>query len=234
MTSSEDARLRLEAIFESAVFAIVTIDEVGVVEAFNRTAETMFGYRSDEVVGQNVRMLMPEPFRSAHDGFLQSYLATGERKIIGIGREVSGQRSDGSKFPIHVTVSEVRAGRSQALYWHDRGYFGTSRCRAARSATARRADSCCAPERHGRTCLGFGPRAQSATDGHNELLQCCPAIAQRRQNGRGNRIGSQGKRSGVAGPEKSSADCGNSSNGAKPTVPGRTSRRLSGKRPNWA
>ncbi len=108
MTSSEDARLRLEAIIESAIFAIVTIDEAGVVEAFNHAAETMFGYRSDEVVGQNVRMLMPEPFRSAHDGFLQSYLATGERKIIGIGREVSGQRCDGSKFPVHLTVSEVR------------------------------------------------------------------------------------------------------------------------------
>lgn len=102
-----EAKARLEAIIGGAVFAIVTIDQAGVIEDFNRSAEAMFGYGREAVIGKNVSMLMPEPYRSGHDRFMANYLTTGERKIIGIGREVEGQKADGSVFPIHLSVSEV-------------------------------------------------------------------------------------------------------------------------------
>ena len=98
---------RLEAIIESAVFAIITIDQTGIIEDFNRSAELMFQYSAHEVIGQNVSLLMPEPYRSAHDGFLRHYLSTGEKKIIAIGREIVGLKKNGTQFPIHLTVSEV-------------------------------------------------------------------------------------------------------------------------------
>jgi PAS domain S-box-containing protein len=99
---------RLRAILESAVDAIVTIDEAGRVESFNPAGERLFGYAAAEVLGRSVNLLMPEPYASAHDDFLQSYLATGERRVIGIGREVVGRRKDGSTFPMHLAVGEAR------------------------------------------------------------------------------------------------------------------------------
>ncbi len=108
MANPQDSEKRLEAIINSAVFAIITIDVAGGIEDFNSAAEDMFGYAAGDVIGRNVSILMPEPFRSAHDGFLAQYVATGDKRIIGIGREVIGLKQDGTKFPIHVTVSEVR------------------------------------------------------------------------------------------------------------------------------
>ena len=104
----DNAGKRLEAIIEGAVFGIITIDERGTVEQINAAAEKMFQYPAADIIGQNVRVLMPEPFRSAHDGYIANYLKTGEKKIIGLGREVVGQRRDGSSFPMHLTISEVR------------------------------------------------------------------------------------------------------------------------------
>jgi PAS domain S-box-containing protein len=97
---------RTRAIFDTATEGIVTIDVTGLVETFNGAAERLFGYRSDEVLGKNVKVLMPQPYNDDHDGYLQRYLATGVRHIIGIGREVVGRRKDGSTFPIDLSVGE--------------------------------------------------------------------------------------------------------------------------------
>jgi PAS domain S-box-containing protein len=102
-----DSAERLRAILETAVEGIITIDERGIIESFNPSAEKIFGYTSKEAIGHNVKMLMPEPFRHGHDGYLENYHHGGHAKIIGIGREVVGRRKDGSVFPMDLSVSEV-------------------------------------------------------------------------------------------------------------------------------
>jgi diguanylate cyclase (GGDEF)-like protein/PAS domain S-box-containing protein len=108
LTASEQ---RARAVLDTAVDGILTIDGNGRVESMNRAAEEMFGYSACEVVGRNVRMLMPEPSRSEHDGYLERYQHTGERRIVGRGREVAGRRRDGSTFPIELAVSQVDSER---------------------------------------------------------------------------------------------------------------------------
>lgn len=101
---------RWRSIVDSAVDGIITIDARGLVESFNPAAERLFGYTEAEVTGRNVSMLMPSPFREEHDSYLARYLQTGEAKIIGIGREVTGVRKDGTRFPLHLSVGEMRDG----------------------------------------------------------------------------------------------------------------------------
>lgn len=101
-------KVRSQVILDMAVDAIVTIDERGTIRSVNRATEQLFGYTPDELVGHNVRMLMPEPFRSEHDGYLERYKRTGEARIIGIGRQVTGQHRSGRLFPAHLAVSETR------------------------------------------------------------------------------------------------------------------------------
>jgi PAS domain S-box-containing protein len=103
-----DSEERLRAILETAVEGIITIDERGAIESFNPAAEKIFGYRAREIIGKNVSILMPQPHRRQHDAFIGNYLRTGHAKIIGIGREVSGRRKNGSTFPMDLSVSEVR------------------------------------------------------------------------------------------------------------------------------
>ena len=106
LTSEENAA-QVRAILETTVDAIITIDDRGRIDTFNEAAERLFGYKAVEVAGQNIRMLMPEPYRANHDGYMHQYLMTGHRKIIGIGREVFGQHKSGRIFPIDLAVSEV-------------------------------------------------------------------------------------------------------------------------------
>jgi len=101
---------RWQAVIESAVDGIVVIDAHGRIETFNPAAEVMFGYTADEVLGRNVDMLMPSPYREEHDTYLSRYLATGRAKVIGIGREVQGRRKDGTTFPLHLSVGQITIG----------------------------------------------------------------------------------------------------------------------------
>ncbi len=101
---------RLQAIFDTSVDGLITIDGNGIVENYNPACERLFGYTAKEVVGRNIRMLMPEPVRSSHDGYLKKYLETSEARIIGVGREVRAQRKDGTTFPMELAVAEMRDG----------------------------------------------------------------------------------------------------------------------------
>jgi two-component system, LuxR family, sensor kinase FixL len=99
-----DARWR--AVIDAAVDGIIVIDSRGRIEAFNAAAEKMFGYTERELLGNNINRLMPEPYRSEHDGYIAHHLRTGEKRIIGIGRAVNALRRDGRTFPVHLSVGE--------------------------------------------------------------------------------------------------------------------------------
>jgi phosphoserine phosphatase RsbU/P len=101
---------KLGAVFDPIPDGIIIISEAGEIQLFSSGAEKMFGYGRNEVQGRNVRMLMPSPFREAHDGYLSSYVETGVKRIIGIGREVVGRRKDGSNFPIYLSIGELWLG----------------------------------------------------------------------------------------------------------------------------
>lgn len=111
---------RIRAILDASVDAVISIDRIGTIQTFNPAAETMFGYQTSEVIGQNVNILMPEPFHGEHDGYLARYASGGEPRIIGIGREVVGKRKDGTTFPMDLSVGE--SGTEQ-----DKVYIGTVR-----------------------------------------------------------------------------------------------------------
>jgi PAS domain S-box-containing protein len=129
---------RLDAIINTTVDGIVVIDDEGRIEAFNRGAERLFGYPSSEILGRNVSLLMPSPYHEEHDSYLKRYLASGEARIIGKGREVTGRRRDGTVFPLHLSVGEmtVDGQRKFTGMLHDltervrlRGQLGSSEAR---------------------------------------------------------------------------------------------------------
>lgn len=106
----KDSEVRQRTLLDTIVEGIISIDAQGFIETFNPAAERLFGYSADEVLGKNVSMLMPEPHRSAHDGYLKRYLVSGEAHVIGIGRELEGRRKDGTTFPMDLAVSEMHLG----------------------------------------------------------------------------------------------------------------------------
>ena len=107
----QEQEARLRAIVHHVVDGIITFDAPGTVQSFNLAAEQIFGYTAAEVIGRNVKILMPEPYHSEHDGYLARYSRTREARIIGFGREVTGLRKDGSVFPLDLAVSEMEFGR---------------------------------------------------------------------------------------------------------------------------
>lgn len=111
----EEREAHLASILDTVLDATIVIDRKGTIVSFNTAAIRQFGYAIDEVVGQNVRMLMPEPYQAQHDGYMQRYMATGEKRIIGTDRVVVGRRKDGSTFPMKLAVGEMKTG--------DRVYF---------------------------------------------------------------------------------------------------------------
>ena len=132
-----DAAL-LRSVIDTAPDAIITIDRDGAVDGFSPAAERMFGYAAAEVIGRNVSMLMPEPYRTQHDGYLARYLTTGEKRIIGIGRTVIARHKDGRTFPIELAVGEVRSGDEPPLHrLHPRHLRAGGRAGARRSSCRR-------------------------------------------------------------------------------------------------
>ena len=111
VAATEEADARARAVMESVGEGIIIIDEHGVIREFNPAAETLFGYEAAEVLGHNVKLLMPEPWRSQHDRYIACYLETGRRRCLGVGfREVEGLRKDGRRFPMELSISEMRLG----------------------------------------------------------------------------------------------------------------------------
>jgi two-component system sensor kinase FixL len=100
----------LQSILDTVPEAMIVIDERGIMQSFSSAAERLFGCRAAEAIGRNVSTLMPSPYRENHDGYLHRYMTTGERRIIGIGRVVVGQRKDGSTFPMELAVGEMKSG----------------------------------------------------------------------------------------------------------------------------
>ncbi|MCK0069033.1 hybrid sensor histidine kinase/response regulator [Kordiimonas laminariae] len=109
-TDARSSSSRLQAVWDTVVDGMILIDNRGIINAANPASEELFGYQSSEMIGQNVKMLMPAPYKKEHDGYIQSYVETSKAKIIGIGREVQGQRKDGSIFPLYLAVSETKLG----------------------------------------------------------------------------------------------------------------------------
>ena len=107
LRSLRKTELLMNTMVEAAVNAIITINEQGIIQTFNQAAEAMFGYRTSDAIGKNVKILLPQPERDQHDGYLQNYLTTGKKHMIGIGRDVVGQRQDGTQFPLHLGISEI-------------------------------------------------------------------------------------------------------------------------------
>jgi len=103
----------LKSILDTVPDAMIVIDERGIMQSFSSAAERLFGYAAEEVLGKNIKTLMPSPYRENHDAYVQRYLQTGERRIIGIGRVVVGERRDGSTFPMELAVGEMRSANKR-------------------------------------------------------------------------------------------------------------------------
>jgi two-component system sensor kinase FixL len=115
LVAADESAALLQAILATVPDAMIVIDEQGVITTFSAVAEELFGYSEAEVIGQNVKILMPDPDRAAHDGYIANYLRTGEGRIMGSGRVVEAMRRDGSIFPMELTLGEARSGAHRAF-----------------------------------------------------------------------------------------------------------------------
>ncbi|MBF0290397.1 MAG: PAS domain S-box protein [SAR324 cluster bacterium] len=104
-----EKELQMRTILDTLPDGVISIYETGQIQMFNPAAEELFGYQAEEVLGKNIKMLMPEPQRSEHDSYIQNYLKTGEKKVIGMSREVLGMRADGSSFPMYLSIGELES-----------------------------------------------------------------------------------------------------------------------------
>ncbi len=166
----QDARTRevhLQSILDTVPEAMVVINDSGVIRSFSAAAVRLFGWKPSEAVGRNVNMLMPPPFREEHDGYLHRYETTGERRIIGIGRIVVGERKDGSTFPMELTVGEARVAQ-------DRFFTGFVRDLTERRAQERRMQELQSELVHVSRLTAMGEMASSLA---HELNQPLSAIA---------------------------------------------------------
>lgn len=157
----------LQSILDTVPDAMIVIDEHGLIQSFSAAAARLFGWSGEEAVGRNVSILMPQPYRADHDGYLERYMRTGERRIIGIGRVVVGERKDGSTFPMELAVGEMRSG--------DRRFFtGFVRDLSERQATERRLQDLQAELVHVSRLTAMGEMASALA---HELNQPLSAIA---------------------------------------------------------
>ena len=106
---------RFHSAFENVATGAIVINEMGEIELFNEAAQRIFGYSADEVIGENVKVLMPEPYRSEHDGYIGHYKNSKEKKVIGSGRDVTGRRKNGQEFPMHLGVGELTVGQTRSF-----------------------------------------------------------------------------------------------------------------------
>jgi PAS domain S-box-containing protein len=136
----KDREARLRAVINTVVDGVIITDAYGTVQDFNPACEKLFGYRDEEVIGKNVKMLMPSPYCDEHDGYLEHYRATGERRIIGAGREVQGRRKDGTDFSLELSVGETRQGDSPIFVGIIRDITARKRTEAALQAAKEQAE----------------------------------------------------------------------------------------------
>jgi len=115
LSTPEEDGARWSAVFDAVVHGVITIDREGMICSVNQAGQLMFGWTEAELLGQNVKILMPSPDHERHDGYIHNYLETGRRNIIGVGREVLAQRKDGSTFPIHLSVGEYRSSEEHGF-----------------------------------------------------------------------------------------------------------------------
>src|SRR5579862_1134010 len=168
--NADSARAReahLQSILDSIPEAMIVIDDRGIIRSFSAAAERLFGHGVSDVIGKNVRMLMPSPYREDHDSYLNRYLNTGERRIIGIGRVVVGQRQDGSTFPMELSVGEMRTS-------HERFFTGFIRDLTERQQTEARLQELQAELVHVSRLTAMGEMASALA---HELNQPLSAIA---------------------------------------------------------
>ncbi len=150
------------SILDTVPDAMIVIDEHGIMQFFSSAAERQFGYTEPEAIGRNISVLMPEPDRSRHDGYLARYLKTGERRIIGIGRIVTGMRKDGTTFPMHLTIGEMQSDGKALLYGLRPRPHGAAANPGKVAGIAIRTGPRLPSQRHGRDGIRPRPRTQSA------------------------------------------------------------------------